>query len=69
MKTKLTALFLCTAALLLDPVAAFCVGGIGAFIGDLLFYPLPMFVSLVTHGLQAVVISLLVHRTGILLQC
>ena len=43
-------------------VAAFCVGGIGAFIGDLLFYPAPMFVSLATHGLQAVVISLCARR-------
>ena len=49
---------ICTAAILLDPFAAFVVGGIGAFLGDLLFYPTPMFVSLVTHGLQAVVISL-----------
>ncbi len=49
---------ICTAAILLDPVAAFFVGGVGAFLGDLLFYPAPMFVSLVTHGLQAVVISL-----------
>ena len=50
------------AALLLDPLAAFCVGGIGAFLGDLIFYPTPMFVSLVTHGLQAVVISLCARR-------
>ena len=50
------------AALLLDPLAAFWVGGIGAFLGDLLFYPTPMFVSLVTHGLQAAVISLCVRR-------
>lgn len=49
---------ICTAAIILDPVAAFIVGGIGAFLGDLFFYPAPMFVSLVTHGLQAVVISL-----------
>ena len=49
---------ICLAAILLNPVEAFAVGGIGAFIGDLLFYPAPMFVSLVTHGLQAVVISL-----------
>ena len=35
---------------------------IGAFIGDFLFYPTPMFVSLVTHGLQAVVISLCTRR-------
>lgn len=47
-----------TAAILLDPLHAFIVGGVGAFIGDFLFYPAPMFVSLVTHGLQAVIISL-----------
>ena len=52
---------ICTAAILLDPVAAFLVGGVGSFLGDLLFYPLPMFVSLATHGLQAVVISLFAH--------
>lgn len=46
----------------MDPLQAFVVGGIGAFIGDFLFYPAPMFVSLVTHGLQAVVISLFSHR-------
>lgn len=45
---------ICTAAILLDPFAAFMVGGVGAFLGDLFFYPTPMFVSLVTHGLQAV---------------
>ena len=49
---------ICTAAILLDPLAAFMVGGVGAFLGDLFFYPTPMFVSLVTHGAQAVVISL-----------
>ena len=53
---------ICTAAILLDPVGAFAVGGIGAFLGDFFFYPAPMFVSLVTHGLQAVVISLCAHR-------
>ena len=53
---------ICTAAILLDdPKAAFLVGGVGAFLGDLFFYPLPMFVSLVTHGLQAVVISIFSH--------
>jgi len=52
---------ICTAAILLDPFAAFMVGGVGAFLGDLLFYPTPMFVSLVTHGLQAVVISVFSH--------
>ena len=47
---------ICTAAILLNRF--------GAFIGDLLFYPTPMFVSLVTHGLQAVVISLATRRLG-----
>ena len=53
---------ICTAAILLDPFGAFVVGGVGAFLGDFFFYPAPMFVSLVTHGLQAVVISLCAHR-------
>lgn len=52
---------ICTAAILFDPLAAFVVGGIGAFLGDLFFYTPPMFVSLVTHGLQAVVISVFAH--------
>ena len=54
---------ICTAAIILDPVSAFFVGGFGAFLGDLLFYPAPMFVSLVTHGVQAIVISLIAHYT------
>lgn len=52
---------ICLAAIILDPVAAFMVGGVGAFLGDLFFYPAPMLVSLVTHGLQAVVISIFSH--------
>lgn len=55
---------ICTAAILLSPFNAFMVGGVGAFIGDFLFYPTPMFVSLVTHGLQAVVISLCTRKLG-----
>ena len=53
---------ICTAAILLDPLGAFIVGGVGAFLGDFFFYPAPMFVSLVTHGLQAVVVSLCAHK-------
>ena len=52
---------ICTAAILLDPLGAFALGGIGAFLGDMFFYPAPMFVSLVTHGLQVAVISLCAH--------
>ncbi len=51
-----------TAAILLDPLGAFMAGGVGAFLGDFFFYPAPMFVSLATHGLQAVLISWLVRR-------
>jgi len=53
---------ICTAGILLDPLSAFIVGGIGSFLGDFFFYPAPMFVSLATHGLQAVVISLCAHH-------
>ena len=49
-------------AILLDPFYAFLVGGVGAFLGDFFFYPAPMFVSLVTHGLQALVISWCAHH-------
>ena len=53
---------ICLASIMLNPFASFLVGGVGAFIGDLLFYPTPMFVSLVTHGVQAVVISVFSHH-------
>lgn len=52
-------IIICTAALMFDPVSAFLIGGVGAFLGDVFFYPAPMFVSLVTHGLQAVIIALI----------
>ena len=53
---------ICTAAILLDPLGAFIVGGVGAFLGDFFFYPAPMFVSLASHGLEAIVISLCAHN-------
>ena len=55
-------IIICTAAIILDPLGAFLVGGVGSFLGDFIFYPTPMFVSLVTHGLQAVVISLCTRK-------
>ena len=54
-------IIICLASIMLNPIAAFVVGGVGAFLGDLFFYPTPMFVSLVTHGLQSVVISVFSH--------
>ena len=53
---------ICTAAILLDPFLAFIAGGVGSFLGDMIFYPAPMFVSLVSHGLQALIASLCVRR-------
>lgn len=54
---------ICLASVLLNPLYAFVAGGIGSFIGDLIFYPQAMFVSLVVHGLQAIVISVISHYT------
>ncbi|WP_222150653.1 MULTISPECIES: ECF transporter S component [Terrabacteria group] len=48
-------------ALLFSPKDALLVCGLGAFLGDFFFYPSPMFVSLVTHGVQGYVISYLAH--------
>lgn len=62
-KLYLVDVIICTASILLDPLGAMLVGGLGSFIGDMLFYPAPMFVSLVVHGLQAWVISWCAHNT------
>ena len=53
---------ICTASLLLSPLYATLVGGVGAFLGDFFFYPAPMFVSLVVRGLQALAISLCANK-------
>ena len=60
-------LYLCdvtivAASILLNPAEAFIASGIGSFLGDLFFYPAPMFVSLAVHGIQAVIISLFSHH-------
>ncbi len=49
------------ASVLLNPVCAFIAAGLGTFFADMMFYPPPMFVSLVVHGIQAVVISVFSH--------
>lgn len=46
--------------LIFPPVEAVLVAGIGSFLGDFFFYPAPMFVTLVTHGLQVFIMSMLV---------
>lgn len=54
---------ICLASVLLGPVWAMAAAGLGAFLGDAIFYPAPMYVSLVTRGLQGLVISLISHYT------
>lgn len=51
------------AALTLDFPDAVIAGGIGAFLGDLLFYPAPMFVSLVVRSVQCAAIYLISRKT------
>ena len=48
---------ICLAALVLDPLSAFIVGGVGAFFGDMLFYPLPC-----SYPLQLTACRLLRYR-------
>ena len=47
--------------LIFPPTEAVIIAGVGSFIGDFLFYPLPMWVTLVTHGLQVLAIALIVE--------
>ena len=56
-------IIICTAALLFGPVSSFAIGGVGAFLGDLIFYPAPMFVTLVVRGVQAVAVSAISRYT------
>ena len=53
----LTDVAICIAGMVLSPFFAFVAGGVGAFIGDLLFYPKAMIVTLITRSVQVVVIS------------
>lgn len=51
-----------TAAYLLDPVAAFCVGGIGTFLFDVILGNAAMMLpSLIIHGLQGAAVSSLMR--------
>ncbi len=56
-------IIICLSGLILGPFYAFCAGGIGAFLGDLFFYPTPMFVTLVTRSIQVIVIALVSQYT------
>lgn len=47
-------------AVLLDPLAAFIAGGLGTFIADLLVYPTTMVFSLIFHGVEGLVVGILI---------
>ncbi len=51
----------CMAGILLNPFLASIAGGVGAFIGDLIFYPQAMLVTLTVRTAQVVVISVFSH--------
>ena len=57
----LTDVAVCMAGILLTPFFAFVAGGVGAFFGDVLFYPQAMVVSLIVRTVQVVVISVFSH--------
>lgn len=58
-KIYINGIVICFAALFLDPFSAFAACGVGAYLGDLMFYPAPRFVSLIVRGVQAVAVSLI----------
>lgn len=51
----------CIAGILLEPFFAVIAGAVGAFFGDLLFYPQAMVVTLIVRTLQVIVISVFSH--------
>lgn len=48
-------------AVLMDPFAAMIAGGIGTFLADLIVYPTTMLFSLAFHGIEGLVVGLLIR--------
>ena len=46
-----------------QPMEVVIIAGLGSFLGDFFFYPAPMFVTLVTHSLQVLVIALILKNS------
>lgn len=57
----LTDIAVCVAGIILPPLLAFVAGGVGAFLGDVFFYPKAMFVTLAVRTVQVVLISVFSH--------
>lgn len=51
----------CAAGILLTPFFAVIAGGVGAFLGDVFFYPQAMIVTLLVRTVQVVIISVFSH--------
>ena len=51
----------CVAGIVLNPILAVIAGGFGTFIGDLIFYPKAMFVTLIIRTVQVLIISVFSH--------
>ncbi|MBM7641992.1 ECF transporter S component [Streptococcus loxodontisalivarius] len=49
-------------AMIFPATEAVIIAGVGSFFGDFFFYPAPMFVTLITHSLQVLVIALLLKN-------
>lgn len=58
-------IIICLVGLIFPPGEAVIIAGLGSFLGDCFFYPAPMFVTLLTHSLQVLVISVIVHRKNV----
>lgn len=48
--------------LLFRPMEAVVIAGIGSFLGDLIFYPEAMFVTLLTHSLQVWAMAMILRK-------
>jgi len=57
----LTDIAVCMAGILLSPFYAIVAGGVGAFLGDVIFYPQAMVTTLITRTVQVAVISVFSH--------
>ena len=57
--TNLSDAIIFIASYTLGPVSAFVVGGLGTFFADFFFYPTTMFISLVIHGTEGLILGLL----------
>ena len=57
----LTDIAVCLAGILLNPVLAVVAGGVGAFLGDLFFYPAAMITTIIVRTVQVIIISVFSH--------